>query len=297
MNLKNLQRLQRFGIRAEVVAGVARGSPHIRIHAPVGRVLGIPVPPRLFDSDAFSAETADYDSDRREFEEHDPACAVVSKALTAYARAAQTAQATLADRNLSPEGRAKVIREAFAAALGSLAERHAQVIAVGAEVTRLDAQIRQPPAPTDGQAFIDVEARTLFRSLPDEERLKILADIGRPEYSQILLALKRSPLPLSTRDAELVDNAWSERVAREKPAQFEAVQIGKANAAWAEGVVRVLADALAFPRVPTLESSALTELDAYRAVRAHSPGVLGFHDAQIAALETTAAAADAKEAA
>lgn len=292
MNLKNMQRLARLGVKVNLVPSAnGRGRGHVEIIDSTGQFFGIAMPPHLFDSDRFSAATAtSTDPNARMFEEHDPACEAAAQAMAAYSQYAHAAQRSLADKFLSPEGLTAAIKAAAQRALTVIDARYRLIADASRNLASMEAEILKVPEPAAGQQVVDVEARGLFRSLSPQEQLTVLTNVGKPEYQATLLALKRSPLPLPLEEngAKLLDQAWRDHVSQQKPAQFKALTVGKENADWALSATHIFAGAVAYPRSKALMPATLSRLEAWQAVRENGPNgseALGITEQDAANLE------------
>ena len=142
------------------------------------------------------------------------------------------------------------------------------------------------PAADAATAVVDVEARALFRALPLQEQIQLLV----ASEERMLLALKRSPLALADeKQRELLETAWTARVADAQPEAVATLKIAEENHAWALGLVKHIAS--------LIDSSAPPVFDRFNAYKLLRPtggaAVLGFEGNEVRVFERKLAQAAA----
>lgn len=285
-NAKNLQRLEPLGVIAEVV----NEGRIIRTRLP-GRMLGLPASPDTFDDDSFDPATANKPANERLFRERDDAGAAVSRGFLAVGHAVKSV--TEAHAQLRPEVARKASAEAATASLTVLGAEYAKLQPAALTLQAKRAALYAVPEADTGGTVVDSELRSHFRSLSLGDQAVMLAKLERPEYSRLLIALKRSPLPHTDATASRLQDAWTAHVDATRPEESNALAAETANHEWATGVLKQLAKAVTEGRTmtPPAHSTAAVDIapmDAYRAVRGNGEGVLGLSNADRAVYERRA---------
>jgi len=240
MNLNNLIRLALRGTTFSDRGG------HYDLGLPTGAHVGVGRSPHPYKLDEFTPETRDLaDALRRKFEELDKSDAEARDSFDALAELAAAIANATRDGRLTPAGVAALLGPARMAALLAIAASGAALDNIAAELAAAESDLYAAPpiASGDMQAALDArEVREWFNALTQEQRLALLDRIMKadPTTDALLLALRRSPVPLPIPADEIVEHAWCTLIAKREPDRAAALTVAKENHEWARHVVNAV---------------------------------------------------------
>ncbi|MGA7180454.1 MAG: hypothetical protein WBX11_12810 [Thiobacillaceae bacterium] len=130
------------------------------------------------------------------------------------------------------------------------AERYANDLSALARVAEETLYQAPPLEATDAAgALVDREIRDYFRTLAGDALTEPLNDLQAGKLPRQLLALMRSPVPISELIDRVTEQSWEDFLQSQKAQQFQTVNNDRAIAAWAVGAcaqLRTQLDKLAF---------------------------------------------------
>lgn len=148
------------------------------------------------------------------------------------------------DPHLSSAGRAHKSRPVDEEILGRVAAAWSQVESYATHIDNREAALLALPTldPTAAACAIeDREVRDWWRSIPTEERVRMLAGIdAEPEkHGRLAIALLRSPLPLAMLDGEVnfVRDVWNRAKRAGNPEEAAFIDHGRAAVTYAQEIV------------------------------------------------------------
>jgi|GEM_PF-4380948 len=251
MNKLNLLRLKNlYGVVADTSGG------HLALQIPYPRGDGTNIyltgygGTNLHESDRF-AEWCSHlnDPTRKFFVEPDPSMEIAVQTLDAMSRHALAISTTAKDRSLSIDGKATRNAVATAEALKSIGIHYAKLRSIGAGIDSTERSLFDPPAVDAVSVVRDTYLLQRFHGMDRQQQLTLLDTLGTPAAAELLLALRRDPLPMNSQDNELVSRAWHDKVAAEKPAAVAAYQVARDNHEWAMGLTQLLARTVSDPEL------------------------------------------------
>lgn len=282
MNKFNLTKLSKYGLLAEITHTSA-GHPVIQLNFPANLEIGPKAhegPPHFFESDKFSAATSHIsDGDRREFFESDESCTCAVRVLNALAKQGQAAAAAAADRTLSADGKLARRVDALATSLTIIGAQYASLLSIEAKLERQYAQLYAAPVADVVDALGDRELREWFSKLGRPEQMsRVVSEVADP---RLLVALKRSLVPLDSAIEEQVRNRWVNEIALAKPEQAATLKIAQDNNSWATRFTRFIASLASSPSLSGT-NGAVDRFACYRILKpTGGAAVLEFKDQEI----------------
>ncbi len=171
------------------------------------------------------------------------------KNATAAVEALQSALAEInaieRDTRLSALGQAEKAAPLRAGIVRGIAQMAALAREDALEAERRDAALTAvPPVPPTAGAVAaeDAEARAWWRTLPVEERARIMQELtDNPEaakkYERLQLAVLRSPVPLPDMEAQHMGNLWAQTQRLDNPAEALAINSLHRAADWSSLVL------------------------------------------------------------
>lgn len=258
---------------------------------PTGRPSGFELPPHPFEStDAFTPATANKaDPKARVFADPDPSTSRSAIVMRINHRLTEKMSAIQSDAKLSKAGKQEAIDAEASAALAEIGAAHNELATLGAQIEAQRANLYAPPKVTAEIAPIDVELRSYFNSLDNTAQLRMLETLNRPEMTNMLHALLRSPLPLAEQTRHFVMTAQEKRVAAAKPEEAHRLRVASENHDWSNRFAGHIAQGIAKSAWPTRDSRGFNTQLAWNALRGvKATSLLGFSRADQTALEQRA---------
>jgi hypothetical protein len=239
MNINNLKKVALHGARL-----VNTDSSHIAVHSALQKPYGFGRPPTIETSDKFTpASESLADPGLREFRD-DPANLSAVRSVLALTSLDQQIHVATLDSSLSPSGRQEKLFAPRVAAIKTIAQAGAELTSHGTKLAQRESDFYQPdklPLGDAQAASEDKELRDHWRSSPTSKRAQMLGQMQSGNHERMLRALTRSPIPLETHEAELVNTLWHGAVDRREPAKAAELQSSRANVDWATSTVRAAA--------------------------------------------------------
>jgi hypothetical protein len=209
------------------------------------RALGFGRPPSWEESTAFTEATASKtEPSDREFIKSDPTGLPAARAILALTALDHQIHEANTDSRLSPAGRTEKLAAPRVTTIKTIATAGRDIAAHGTTVAQRERDFYKPtPLPSGDVAAAseDRELRDHWKSAPVAKRTQMLSQMQAGQHDRMLGALTRSPIPLDAHEAELVNTAWCDSVAKRDPKQAAALQSSADNHQWADGVVKASA--------------------------------------------------------
>ena len=221
--------------RAQVIARPG----HRVIQTAMGRNLVVVDAPTRETNDRFTPKTEmESDPARREFVETDEVFHSAHRSVYALTALHDKIEATMKNDRLSDIGRAEVLREPQRSTIATLGTNGAAAAAaVNKRTADLQKLYEAPPVKDTVEAIADDRFLRHYQAQPPAGRLRLLGNADE----RVLLALRRSGLPLSSNEADLIDRGWRASVDRRDAVKSAALKAAVANAAWAQDVIQTAA--------------------------------------------------------
>ncbi len=159
-----------------------------------------------------------------------------SVALEAINALHATTQAVQADPHLTAEGKAARLRPDRERTLDQVAATAEALDSYEASLDRREAELLRVPElhpQNAAEAIVDRELRDYWRSLPMEQRHKLLDAMNEgPGHERLEIALLRSPYAQLDHEIRVVRESWNRGRRIENPTEASAIDAARAQIEW-----------------------------------------------------------------